>query len=607
MDITLSAEIGGVRGPDSSLFQAIHQIDLVPTISLLLGLPIPFSNLGGIVPSLIPPINISTYEHNMLTSEIPYAAMSFALNAAQVWQYLITYSSISHSLPPRELSELKSIVNEATTHFLEGVSKGPSEWDELAYRKACRSYKYFLTEATKLGQQVWTRFDMNGMIVGIMLISLSLVLQIYMMVKESTNQVLPSKLDSYSISIEILKMNGPNSLMYYLSVNNATPLFLVFMTMTFQVFALPFGNSYILAEKEYVGFALGLLGLVASYTLRSKDMNHNGYSRDTPSQRSLVFHSWFPILLSRMHGLLITGHGKDPKIRLHLAHNPAVFLTSLLITTIIRFSWFLKIRDRGHHYDRLWKTVIDTIALGSIGCSWVEKRSMDMSRSGYFYARLAFLIYFMRLLLMIVHDALKPSRWGASFLHHFLGILSLLVMSVTGPSAASSMVVFFYQYRSLNHLASCSELSSSIFYNSLLASLWKLSIRNAFFVTGHACSFSQLQVSAAFVLTGNFHYVAAGTSLFLNTFGWEIIGSILCFISCKTAEAHKVWSWFCLFHFCETLGSCISIFLLRRHLMVWAIFAPRFLFQTVFCVIFAFVYISSLFSRIYHCSNNSFR
>ncbi|KHJ76942.1 hypothetical protein OESDEN_23438 [Oesophagostomum dentatum] len=33
----------------------LRQIDLVPTLSLLLGLPIPFSNLGIVVESLFPP------------------------------------------------------------------------------------------------------------------------------------------------------------------------------------------------------------------------------------------------------------------------------------------------------------------------------------------------------------------------------------------------------------------------------------------------------------------------------------------------------------------------------------------------------------------------
>jgi hypothetical protein len=34
----------------------------------------------------------------------------------------------------------------------------------------------------------------------------------------------------------------------------------------------------------------------------------------------------------------------------------------------------------------------------------------------------------------------------------------------------------------------------------------------------------------------------------------------------------------------ETLSSCISVSLMRRHLMVWAIFAPRFIFAGIFLV-----------------------
>ena len=43
-------------------FQEIHQIDLVPTISILLGLPIPYANLGGIVPSLMGFEGVSFFE-----------------------------------------------------------------------------------------------------------------------------------------------------------------------------------------------------------------------------------------------------------------------------------------------------------------------------------------------------------------------------------------------------------------------------------------------------------------------------------------------------------------------------------------------------------------
>lgn len=119
----------------------------------------------------------------------------------------------------------------------------------------------------------------------------------------------------------------------------------------------------------------------------------------------------------------------------------------------------------------------------------------------------------------------------------------------------------------------------------MLAALWRLSIRHAFYVTGHACSFNRLHFSAAFVAAETFHYYSAGVSLFLNTFGIDLVGIII--VACISRESGRfhVWSYFCFFQLTETIFSCISVTLMRRHLMVWAIFAPRFVFAAVFLTI----------------------
>lgn len=116
----------------------------------------------------------------------------------------------------------------------------------------------------------------------------------------------------------------------------------------------------------------------------------------------------------------------------------------------------------------------------------------------------------------------------------------------------------------------------------ILGGLWKMCTRHTFFATGHACSFNRLQFSAAFVATDVFYFQFAGCSLFLNTFGWEVLGNI---VTLKVSYDHNknlVWRWFCFFQLLEALCSCISVSLLRRHLMVWAIFAPRFVFAVIF-------------------------
>jgi len=38
----------------STVFNSVNQVDLVPTISYLLGLPVPFANIGSVITSLIP-------------------------------------------------------------------------------------------------------------------------------------------------------------------------------------------------------------------------------------------------------------------------------------------------------------------------------------------------------------------------------------------------------------------------------------------------------------------------------------------------------------------------------------------------------------------------
>ncbi len=116
----------------------------------------------------------------------------------------------------------------------------------------------------------------------------------------------------------------------------------------------------------------------------------------------------------------------------------------------------------------------------------------------------------------------------------------------------------------------------------ILAAMWRLAIRHAFYVTGHECSFNKLQFSAAFVATETFYFISAGASLFLNTFGWDLLGIVLVATISRVANRPNVWKYFCFYQVVETVFSCISVTMMRRHLMVWAIFAPRYVFATIF-------------------------
>jgi phosphatidylinositol glycan class O len=121
--------------------------------------------------------------------------------------------------------------------------------------------------------------------------------------------------------------------------------------------------------------------------------------------------------------------------------------------------------------------------------------------------------------------------------------------------------------------------------SAVQAVLWRLVIRHVFFATNHACAFNRLQYSAAFVASMEFSFVLGGMQLFFNTFGWEILGLVLVIVTSSTLQKPYLWKWYCLYQLIESFCSCISVSLLRRHLMVWAVYAPRFLFASIFLIL----------------------
>eukprot|EP00527_Entomoneis_sp_CCMP2396_P004377 CAMPEP_0198142846 /NCGR_PEP_ID=MMETSP1443-20131203/5531_1 /TAXON_ID=186043 /ORGANISM="Entomoneis sp., Strain CCMP2396" /LENGTH=93 /DNA_ID=CAMNT_0043805949 /DNA_START=16 /DNA_END=294 /DNA_ORIENTATION=+ len=93
-------------------------------------------------------------------------------------------------------------------------------------------------------------------------------------------------------------------------------------------------------------------------------------------------------------------------------------------------------------------------------------------------------------------------------------------MTVTGPSAASSFLIYSIQVVIIYFLTL--GIGTAHVSSMVVAALLRLVTRHAFFATNHGCAFNRLQVSAAFSATKTFYYELGGISLFLNTFGWEI-------------------------------------------------------------------------------------
>lgn len=127
IDRNVSSHAPSVGGDDNAqLFDTIPQIDLVPTLSLLLGLPIPFANLGTVEPSLLSAYqqlpSSSTYTKTCeLCSHISTLALQVSsahANAVQFQIYVEKYTSRVANFPSSFLTSLRSTLVEQHTRIV---------------------------------------------------------------------------------------------------------------------------------------------------------------------------------------------------------------------------------------------------------------------------------------------------------------------------------------------------------------------------------------------------------------------------------------------------------------------------------------------------------
>lgn len=131
--------------------RAIQQIDILPTVSLLLGLPIPFNNLGTVIPELF-----------WRDSKGRMLQKALEINAAQIMAYLDTYRS---SPSGGELDEAWKAVQAAWSTTLASELTGDAKLVTLTN---------FNRVALAACRAMWAQFNPLLMSLGLSLLSMSL-------------------------------------------------------------------------------------------------------------------------------------------------------------------------------------------------------------------------------------------------------------------------------------------------------------------------------------------------------------------------------------------------------------------------------------------------
>ena len=218
----------GTYTPDPASVRTISQIDLTATFSLLLGVPIPFANLGQVIPELIMGLDASVSAADTLTraksksagvaspateallAELNRRASAgleaLWLNVRQVWQYITAYTKHSKQFSSEDLASLEYLYERAraaierdslTRHHVANQSasgSNPREAFEHTWH-AIHEARAFLTAALEVCRIQWATFDLDQMKLGIALLLESLlVLLLHLLLARSDHTYfVPSK------------------------------------------------------------------------------------------------------------------------------------------------------------------------------------------------------------------------------------------------------------------------------------------------------------------------------------------------------------------------------------------------------------------------------
>ncbi|CED82826.1 Glycosylphosphatidylinositol anchor synthesis protein [Phaffia rhodozyma] len=137
----------------------VQQIDLVPSLSLLMGLPIPYNNLGSIIPELF--------------SSKRELAQAFDINAAQVWRYLQSYRKVvgSGKEAKKAVEGLRRVWDNAgrVQNDLKSAEALPTPSIELM-----SAQQAFLLETLTQCRLLWAQFNTSSLLLGLCILLLSL-------------------------------------------------------------------------------------------------------------------------------------------------------------------------------------------------------------------------------------------------------------------------------------------------------------------------------------------------------------------------------------------------------------------------------------------------
>lgn len=521
----------------------VSQIDLVPTLSLLLGLPIPFSSLGRV----IEPLFIS---QPPLGNEL----IALWINVQQVQRYVNVSGHLLKLLPhTHKAHQLNRLWDVLAVNFN----------DSLSATSLHRAATKYLSQVQAVARSVFTVFNIPFMGLGLLHLSVATLIA-----------VLSARKDAFSNS------NNNSSSIVPPSEFSEKAMYNWVVILTTGVSCLGyFSNSFIINEDQASLYFLQGLAALAMVASRHNWCNLLVIIALMAAIRIFTPYGW----ICRYE----QGCQPDARLDEHIMDPLGVIIAVVCVVALVGVAiWCIKtgFKDPGSYANSIGAQTI-TVLLNVGACCLLAywflhiQDQAKLKAFGNYKEHLpnaSFLCLLGLQLALVLHRKYAMDRVTLRLnyvLLHAVG-LTLMLSVYTSPSRVPSLTVatacllLMHIYRAVPE-----ELEGA-----LAVAL----MSNVFFATGHQHTFQQIQWRAGFIGTTGNSLVLPGIRVILNTFSGHIL---IAFLLPSVLRRGLPKSSFVAILLLRMTSQCFSCFILRQHLMLWAVFAMRLLFAIVECFV----------------------
>lgn len=541
----------------------IQQIDIVPTIALLLGLPIPFSNLGTVISDIFP-------EH--LKRHVIEANYEQIKIFAETYAHRNGFSELHGSIGREAFDEQDMLIK--------------------------------MSRVQTLLRAVWTRFDSNYINMGV----LGLFEAIIYLFADSSLSVESFIFRSGCIFLQsaLLRDHGEGNLAHpvlglslFLSlISSLTAIGKKVLHQGIPMTSATFGallvvvhsvslfsNSFVVYEPKVLVFLVASLLAAVGYRANRRPKQLYGWVKTVWEQRS----SNLCYLIATV-AILIRAEPAFHRCREEevdcVGYLPTAQLSTITVTerfqrvaigavTILLLNYFIISRNPASSgLMRMMQSLTWPLHLIVIAYSVLANGpDLENVQNALVYIPLGVYAFTALSILVIVHNGYRKEVNGPFTASRFAATLLWPFYLLVGDGLQPAVVFFFII------VLYCSQFPSD-----QLPSTITLLIPLGFYLTGHSPSLTAIPWHAAFIgIPGSLGLRLLPAVLVLAHISISALFTPVTLLVSVTTRPRTLDTTLALMAI-RVLAACLAASHHRRHLMVWKIFAPKFIFEAVlFC------------------------